>query len=259
MKLLLASVLLGTVALAQSNIPDLAKLKLAAEAGNAAAQHEYASRIALSNAKESFEFNLKSANQGFGPAEDVVGQHYLSMAPYDAKDGGKLERLGVRYTSRAAFKVIPNAQANLSECYERGTALPKNPALSYAWMALALRTAGGPGSMSALVYKMRLDQLVARIPSSAIIEGQKLAESIRAGSPEMNPVEADLIVAQMRITGFFFGDGRKAVMVNQVRFSKGETKALPIDGDAVALLCTAIEGKSAKFKMSAYEFTLLSK
>ena len=60
-KSLLVLLVAGSAAFAQSNIPDLARLKLAAEGGDPKAQYEYASRITLSNAKESFEFNLKSA------------------------------------------------------------------------------------------------------------------------------------------------------------------------------------------------------
>ena len=75
----------------------------------------------------------------------------------------------------------------------------------------------------------------------------------------MNPVEADVLVAQMKINGLYLGGGLKAVVVNQVRFAEGDTKAVPVDGEPVTLQCTAIEGRSAKFSMGDFAFTLTSK
>jgi len=63
----------------------------------------------------------------------------------------------------------------------------------------------------------------------------------------------------MKVTGLYVVGGRKSVVVNQTRFNEGETKVLPVDGESVSLQCTAIEGKTAKFKLGSYEFTLTSK
>ncbi len=250
---------LVSVAWGQGALPELARLKLAAEAGDPKAQHTYAQRIMLSNAKESFEFNLKSANQGYGPAEAIVGAHYLSKAPYEVKERANTERLGARSASRAAFKGIPSAQANLSECYERGVAVPKNPALAYAWMAIAARPAKGANAISTTGYRARLDQLVARTPSGSIAEGQKIADAFRIGSAGMNTVEADVLVAQMKINAIILVRGAKAVVVNQTRFPEGETKTLTLDGETVSLRCLAVEAKSAKLQLGAHTFTLASK
>lgn len=116
MKLLLALAALGTVTLAQSNIPDLAKLKLAAEVGDAVAQYEYGTKISFTNHEGSFAMILKSANQGYGPAEESIGARYLEKYTSKTEERAKFQRLAVRYTSRAAFKGFAAAQARLSYC-----------------------------------------------------------------------------------------------------------------------------------------------
>lgn len=257
-KYLCVLLIVGSVALAQSALPELARLKLAAEAGDARAQHTYAQRIMHSNSKESFEYNLKSANQGFGPAEDMVGAHYLSKAPYNVKERAKMERLGARYASRAAFKGIPNAQANLSECYDRGTGVPRNPARAYAWMAIAARPTSGANSIFIAGYRSRLDQLVARTPSSAIAEGQKLADAFRPGGSGMNSVEADILVAQMKINAIILVRGAKTVVVNQTRVPEGETNTLTLDGETVSLRCISVGTRSAKFQLGEHTFMLMT-
>ena len=258
-KSLLALLVVGGVGFAQGNLPDLAHLKLAAEAGNAEAQFEYGDKIKLSNAKESFDFQLKSAQQGFGPAEEAVGAHYLTVALTSFKDRSAFERLGVRYSSRAAIKGLANAAVSISQCYEHGIALPKNPLLAYAWLASAVKSAGGPQASGAYTYKSYLDQLMARTPANVIAQGQRVADSFQPGGEGLNPVEADLLVAQMKITGLYFVGQRKTVVVNETRFDEGETKTLPIDGEPVSLRCTAIEGKIAKFKLDRFDLTLTSK
>ena len=121
-------------------------------------------------------------------------------------------------------------------------------------MAIAAKSSGGQFG-----FKSNLDVLVARTPSNVIAEGQKLADSFRLGGMGMNAVEADVLIAQMKINAIILVRGARAVVINQTRIPEGEAKALPIDGETVNLMCVAVEARSAEFKMGAYEFTITSK
>jgi hypothetical protein len=248
--------LFAVIASAQTPVPDLAQLKAAAERGDANAQFEYASKIMLSNSKESFAMALKSAQQGYGPAEDRIGSYYAQQAPFDPKNRASLERMAVRYTSRAAFKGIPAALDRLSGFYARGTAVPKEPFMAYGFMAVALREAGGPKQLSAIAYKAHLDQLIATTSTDDIRKGEEFARQFRVGSH--NFVEVDMLVRQMKLSATFERDGKKMVVVNQTRFAEGETKPLTIDGEVVNVTCRKIDGKTAEFETRSYRFRLSS-
>lgn len=258
MKYLFALFALVSPAFAQTKVPSLAELKVAAERGDAVAQYEYGRAIFTSNATDSFAMLLKSADQGYGPAEDAVGQHYATSAPIDKhKDGGKMERLAVRYTSRAAFKNIATSQARLSSFYEHGSGLPKNPTLAYGWMAIAAKTASGP--VYANVYRIELDHLIAKTPSDVIVAGQKFADGFKPMPSGFNPVEADVMAAQIKVNAFYVANGKQGVLVNQTRFSVGETKALKLDDIPTEITCVSIDGKTVKMRVGMYEFSLTGK
>jgi hypothetical protein len=255
-KLPVLFLLSAALAGAQTKVPDLAQLKVAAEGGDAVAQFDYGSTIWASNPKESFSMKLKSADQGYAPAEDAIGGQYASQAPF-AQDGGTMQRLAVRYTSRAAFKGIPASQARLSEFYAAGKGVPKDPMRAYGWLAIAGKTANG--LTAPLVYKVQLDQLIAKTPSDVIVAGEKFANAFRPSNAAFNAVEADIVVAQLKLTAFFKSDGKAGVLVNGARFIEGETKTITVDEAPVALTCDAITAKSARMRIGAYEFTLTGK
>jgi len=254
---LIVSLFLGTLAWSHAAVPDLAQLKVAAERGDAVAQFEYSLKIAISNSNESFAMALKSAQQGYGPAEDKVGSHYARIAAFAGKDKPSIERLAVRYTSRAAFKGIPAALERLSSFYARGIAVPKEPFMAYGFLAVALREAGGPKELRAIAYKLNLDQLISKVSTDDIARGEQFARQFRVGSD--NFVEVDLLVKQMRLNAVVERDGKKMVIVNQTRFGEGETKALNIDGEMVDVRCIKIEGKTAELAVMNYRFRLATK
>ena len=248
----------GGVVRAQSNIPDLARLKLAAEGGDAKAQFEYGTKIALSNPDASFATILKSAAQGYEPAEERAGYLLIQRASFN-KERAKLERMGVRFTARAAFKGDVVAQERLSECFERGTVFSKNLVMAYAWMAIALRTAGGPKEMRALAYKGQLDRLIANLPSSAIAEGQRIADNFRPTKTGLEALLAETVMSQIRLSAIYLGADKKVAVVNQTQFAEGETKELPIDDGGVQVTCVSIDARAAAFRIGSYGFTLTTK
>lgn len=257
-KYLAVMLLTIVVGAAQTKVPSLADLKVAAERGDALAQYAYGNRIQSSNPADSFAMILKSADQGYGPAEDAVGQHYKTFAPINKpKDGGKMERLAVRYTSRAAFKGIPRSQERLSSFYERGAGLPRNPTLAYGWLAIAAKTAVGP--IYSTTFKSQLDHLIAKTSSDIIVAGQKFADAFQPMPAGFNPVEADILVAQMKVNAFYVADGKPGVLVNQARFVEGETKVLKFDDIPTEVTCVLIRGKNVTMRIGPYGFTLTGK
>jgi TPR repeat protein len=105
-------------------------MKIAAESGDAVSEFNYGQRVNLSNPGESLAMISKSAEQGFTPAEDALGAYYFQRRTLDPKAYLRDRRMSAKWTSRAAFKESPEAQARLSMLYESGDALPKNAVLA---------------------------------------------------------------------------------------------------------------------------------
>lgn len=239
----------------QSSVPELARLKIAAESGDCVSEYAYGLRVVASNPAESLAMLTKSADQEYGPAEDAVGAYYFQRHTLDPKTYLAQRRKSVRWTSRAAFKEIPEAQARLSEFYEIGDVLPKNAVLTYGWLVVAIKTSERAQHTFAVgVYKNRLDRLVANTSSQVIAEGQKFADTFALQIAGMNPVEADLIIAQFKLTAVYGTGSNLRAVINHTPFKNGDTIEVPIDGESVHVSCLEIQPRSAQFQITGTRF-----
>lgn len=242
-----------------SSVPELSQLKIAAEAGDPVAEFSYGQRVVATNPAESLTMLTKSADQEYGPAEDAVGAYYFQRHTLDPRTYLAQRRMSVRWTSRAAFKGIPEAQGRLSEFYEAGDALPKNAVLACEWLFVAIKTSERAQHTFAVgVYKNRLDRLVANSSSQVIAEGQKFADSFALQIAGMNPVEADLIIAQFKLTAVYGTGTNLRAVINHTSLKNGDTAEFLIDGESVHVSCLEIKPLSAHFQLTGtrYRFSL---
>lgn len=241
-------------------LPDLAQLKIAAESGDAVSQFEYAQRIAITNAAERIVWIQRSAEQGYAPAQDAMAGHCAGKPVFEPKTRRALDRDAVRWASRAAYQGFAPAQCHLSNYYDRGVGVAKDPVAAYMWMDIAVRTASGDRNPTmGLFYKGYRDALIARTATANIAEGQRRAgEFAPMKFARMNPVEADLIFTELKLTGIYKIKDFTSVIVNNVRFLVGETKAIKLSDQTPELTCLAIEGKRAQFQIkdTTYQVTL---
>ncbi|HTH49629.1 MAG TPA: tetratricopeptide repeat protein [Candidatus Limnocylindria bacterium] len=255
----LAGLGLGVAAFAFSfgaDLPDLAQLKIAAETGDRVAEYEYGRRVAFSNPKEQFDLYLKSAQQGYGPAQDAVAEILHARYIPDAKKKKATEREAARWASRAAYQGIVSAQARLGSYYDRGVGVTKDPVKAYMWMEIAVRNSSAPPHfVEHSIYKVNRDALIKQTSTDDILKGQQMAAAFRAEDYlGMTPVEADLIFADLKLTAIYQIKNYQSAVVNNVRINVGETKALRIDDQTISLTCLAIEGKSVRLAISRTSF-----
>jgi TPR repeat protein len=225
----------------QAASPDRAKLKAAAEAGDSHAQYEYAKALPSSDAAGQLAWYFRSARAGYAPAQEALGSHFASEASV-----AKVERLtrlreSVRWSSRAAFAGIYTAQLRIAQFYRKGEVLPKDLVAAYLWMQTAINH-----SPLGIIYKSSLDQLTAEMLPAERAEAEgKLNKFRLAPVAGLNPVEADLILAQLHLGGTSVANGVPQVVINDVRFASGETKELKLEGESVRLVCFSIDENSA--------------
>jgi len=247
-------VLLLVMATATAAVPDLAQLKIAAERGDPVAQFEYARKISLSNPKEQFGWFLKSAQQGYALAQDAVAARLDNE--FDPKKKPTAHREAARWASRAAFQELASAQAKLGRYYDRSIGVPKNPVTGYMWLQIAVLSTGGEKAIASMGYRAERNQMIARITSEQIAEGQRLADQFRLREFRggINAVEADIIFGQLKLTAAYEVAGQKSAVVNNVRFTVGETKDISIDANPLRFKCAAVDAKSARFTLVGTDY-----
>jgi TPR repeat protein len=246
-----------------ADLPDLAQLKIAAESGNPIAQFEYAGRIAITNATERINWIQRSAEQGYAPAQDSMAEYCVKKPAFDPKSRRALDREAARWASCAAYQGFAGAQCRLSDYYDRGAGLAKDPVAAYMWLEIAVRTVSGDRNPTmGLLYKAYRDALIARTTTENIAEGQRRAAEFKPMKfAQINPVEADLVFADLKLSAIYNVKGYTSIVVNNVRFLVGETKAVRLSDQTSELTCLAIEGRQAQFQIkdTPYRTTLTLK
>ena len=250
----------GINLLADTPLPDLAQLKLTAEGGDPVAQFEYGQRASSVQRDERFAWYMKSAEQGYAPAQDAVAAMLSEQYTPDSKKKKGFERESLRWASRAAYQGLASAQSRVSQAYAQGHIVAQDPLKAYTWAQIAVNSTGGNnGSIGGLMYRANRDSLITKTSSEIISQGQRHAAVFKPTSyARMNPIEADLIFSQLKLSAIYEIKEHKSAVINNVRFTVGETKTLEIDKLGTVLTCIGIAEKAARVTIggTAYETTL---
>jgi hypothetical protein len=258
--LLRAVSLLLTVGLAppaSAALPDLAQLKLAAESGDAVAQFEYGQRINFANPKERIEWTMKSAEQGYAPAQDAAAEIFERLALFEPKKKFMANREAARWASRAAFQGFASAQSRLGDFYARGTGVAQNVVTAYMWKQITLQNPA-VDLITHSMAKSQLDSIIANTTSENIQEGQRRAAEFKLPRvPDIDSVEADLVFVDLKLTAILQSKDQLSAVLNNVRFTAGETKDLKMDEHSVRLTCFAVFQKAARFGIAGTNYDIL--
>jgi hypothetical protein len=105
------------------------------------------------------------------------------------------------------------------------------------------------------IYKNQLDRLVATDSSQTIADGQRFANSFVPQLAGVNAVEADLKIAQLKLTAIFGSGDELRAAINQTIFKIGDIKEVSIDSDSARLLCLGIQLRSAQLQIQGTRFS----
>jgi TPR repeat protein len=168
----------------QSPAPEIASLKIKAEAGDPAAQlklaHAYESGGGVPRDDElAANWYRKAAEQGNAEAQDALGGKYLLGMGVD-----KNKEQSVGWFRKSARAGNAAAMYHLGVAYYNGDGVPINDSLSYAWFRLA-KEAGNP-SAAAPVQKAEAELKPATIAAGleSIAEMYEKGESLPANQTE---------------------------------------------------------------------------
>jgi len=230
--------------------PDSSPLIRVAELGDAVEQFNYAQHLAPGNAAEKLGWLMRSAEQGFPPAQDLVGAYYDGAAATDAPNSASLMSEAVRWSSRAAYQALPASQLRLANFYESGRGLPRDLVRAAMWLNLTLTnpetTPGEHTLASASVNRIQTATSAANLA-----EGRRLATAFTYPTGGgLNPVEIQLLTTELKLTAIAQEDGRAYALVNSVRFFPGEPADAKVDGYTFRLTALAIDARSVRFNVS---------
>lgn len=243
--------MLASIGLGQDRPPDLVAIKAAAEAGDPVAQFEYANAIPIgSRPSERVEWYFKSARAGYAPAQDAIGKHFTALEFNKQKRLANL-RESVRWSSRAAYQGVTASQARIAGFYRDGEVLPKDLVAAYVWYRIAKNS-----SPLHIGFAADLNWLITEMSSAEIAEAENRLKSFRLEPYSgLNPVEADMLFAQLKVSGMYVINGVRQVVLDNVRFNQGETKDVILSGESIRLVCLSIQETSALVGIDGTSYT----
>ncbi|MFT3781481.1 MAG: hypothetical protein QM790_05635 [Nibricoccus sp.] len=238
-----------TLALAQADVPKLAKLKAAAEAGNAEAQYEFAKTFGPLSA-EWKRWLTASANQGYGPAEDelawIPNGFNFSVAYTDPKlravhlrNSAQMKQALI-YASAAADKGFSHSRLLLAHAYANGYFVSADLVEAYKWTKLSTIDL-----VTAITMPTSLkERLLKTLSLEQVKEGEARAANYRPGHTALE-IRNAMIIPSLKLAGIVTSNGEQVALVNGTRLKTNQEAQLNVDGLPVNVRCLSIDAKTA--------------
>ena len=231
--------------LAQQPAPTLEQIKIAADAGDPAAQdklaEKYIMRVDTVHAEILYR---KAAAQGYAHAQGQLGNMLLmrSQMAFSLKPAARaaIADEAVKWMTLAANQGDKQGQANLADVCLEGKLVKQDLIEAYKWGDLASRgTLFGPGASirDSATLKMNADQI---------------AEAHKPGKDEL-PEPA--WVKKIKLNGISGPDDKRLAMIGNHTFEKGERGTVKIDGQSVVIQCLEITATTATISIEGIEGT----
>jgi hypothetical protein len=182
MKTLFSVVVLavGLAANAQLDLPDLAKIKIAAEAGDAEAQDKLAEKFrSHGDTAQAIVWYRKAAAQNYVHAQGKLGN--ILLMRYEMHLDTKPEVRGAvaiearKWITLAANAGDKPAQADLAQLCLKGSLVRLDYVEAYKWSELAAQ--GSPFEPSSITGKSVRDSAILKMNAAQIEEARKRANS----------------------------------------------------------------------------------
>jgi TPR repeat protein len=221
---------------------ELSDIKALAEKGDAGAQDKLgnAYRADLDNAK-AVEWYRKSALQGNAHAQTELGRILISSERRSRKRPAVAVNApeGAGWLLKAANQDYTDAQYEVGRCYRDGKGVAADPVEAFKWFDLATKK----GQIIAKVYR---DQLVLKLTSDQIAEGQRRSNQFKPGHLE------EQLIERLQLKGISGPANRRLAMINNESLLAGESATVKIDGQPLTINCIEIREKSVVISVKGF-------
>ncbi len=233
-----------SISLAQSQLPDLAQIKAAAERGDAAAQDRLGDAYyAHLDGQNALVWYRKAAEQGIANSQYQLG-HLLSSgnppahAPPDE---------AIRWYAKAANQNHKQAQFELGRAYQDGKLVHPDYVEAYKWFSLAKKQSAPIDGLA----KFYLDHLILKMTQEQIAEGQKKVDAFLAGGGRELPEPS--FVSELKLTGISGKGDHLLAIINGRTFEVGEEGTVRTKAQKVKIKCLSITTNTVSLKADGVE------
>jgi len=172
--------IIGGNLFAQADLPDLAKIKIAAEAGDAAAQDKLAEQYqGRGDTAKAIFWYRKSAVQNFVRAQSKLGNmlfmRYEMHLDLKSETRAALGAEAVKWISLAANQDNKQAETDFAQIYFNGSLVKQDFIEAYKWGELASH--GSPLEPPSSMGKSIRDAAILKLDTAQIKEAQKRVNS----------------------------------------------------------------------------------
>jgi hypothetical protein len=215
-------------------LPDMARIKDAAEKGDPAAQDAMAERmVGELNFPAAIAWFQKAAEKGNIHSQFRLGELLLkgiNGVPRD-EDGG------LKWMFTAANNGYSHAQTYMGNFYEGGPWVNQDYVEAYKWYRVASK-------QDPLVEHMHLDRLVLKMTKEQIEQGEQRAKKFVTHQTTKEELPPPQYVKQIVLKGVVESNNRRLAVINGRTFEKGEEGKIKVGQKLISLRCVDIGSKS---------------
>jgi hypothetical protein len=232
---------------AQPDEPPPAKLKAAAEAGDAQAQSKlgdaYRSQFAEATA---LIWYRKAAAQGVVHAQSELGRILMSHAdsPFAKPEAQSVDAdEAIEWYLKAANQGDKVAQLVLGQQFEAGKFVKQDYIEAYKWFAIAAEGAN-PFDIPTIGAKRARDAIILIMTQDQLTEGRKRVVAFTPGHSTKDESPEPVWVQKIKLQGLSGAETHRLAVINGKAFQKGEELEIKVGGKTVKIRCLDV-GKSS--------------
>ena len=235
---------------------DLANVKIAAEAGNPAAEDQLAWQFMLhGDSSQALIWYGKSAEQGYVHAQGKLGDMLLLRArsTVDLKGDAKATTgsHAINWLTLAAYQGDKLAQADLAGACFNGEFAKQDLIEAYKWGDLAAQgTPLAPGSSNGQSIR---DAAILKMSAAQISEAKQRVAAFIPHLPARSEFPEPSWVKDITLTGISGTTKSPLAIINSVTFGVGDSSAVKAGGKAVMVRCLQIHEKSVLVQIGGLE------
>ena len=237
----------ATCVFAQTPAPSLEQIKIAADAGDPAAQDKLAERfMSRADAAQAEIWYRKAAEQGFAHSQGQLGHMLLMRSRMSVgskpADRAAIGEEAVKWITLGANQGDKRGQADFADICLEGKWVKQDLVEAYKWGELAshgsmidVATGSGRSTRDAAILKMNADQIAeAHKRAAAFVPHQMLKSEM----PEPSWVK------QIKLNGISGTGEHRLAVINNLTFQKGDVAKIKVADETVMIHCIEVKESS---------------
>jgi hypothetical protein len=222
-------------------LPDLAKVKQAAEKGDAQAQLKFGETFySRFNFPAAAMWFRKAAEQGNAEAQWRLAEILSKGKPKMGESATEVPKApdeAAKWVIMAANQGHTTAQLALGQGYEKGVDVKKDYVEAYKWYRLASK-------QQPITAKGYLDPLILNLTTGEIQEGEKRATAFAPHLATLKDFPEPHYVQDIKLRGISGSSDKRFAIINDRTFAKGEEASVKVGERGIKVKCLELSERS---------------